>query len=262
MKSISRCSYLLSKHISNFLPLKASSMLMVIFFYSCKNETEILTDEQLGYTFYPLEIGLTKVYKVDSVLYQKSNNIYKDTSHSFLMEVVSDSLRVNNELGYRIEIFHRKTELDNWELIDNRFEFKTKENVTIQENGLNYIKMIFPIQMNKSWDGNIQISQSNEIKLNGEFFQPFKYWNGKSYYYKDIQKSIIIGQMSYDKIVTVEEVDYSDDLNKIFSVKQYAEKVGLVYKEFWLLTNDGSFPEKAWEDKAYYGVILKQTLIQ
>lgn len=233
-----------------------------LFIFSCKDENEILTDEQLGLNYFPLEIGMTKIYKVDSVLYQKSNNIFRDTTHSFLMEVVADSIQINNDMGFRIDVFSRRSENDNWELVDNRFEFKNKLNVTIQDKGLNYIKMIFPVLKNKSWNGNIQIDQSNEIKVNGEFFQPFKYWNGRSYYYKDIQKDLKVGEINYEKVVTVEEVDYTDDINRIFSIHQYAENKGLVYKEFWILTTENTDPSLPWADKALYGVILKQTLIQ
>lgn len=242
--------------------ISSAIICVLLFLSSCGNEDGSLNDYQLGYHFFPLEIGQERIYKTDSIYYQKSNNVFRDTSSSFIREVVADTHRSNGELVYNIEIYYRKDESRAWELIDNSFAIKTKDNVVRQDLGLNYIKMIFPVLKNKSWNGNIQLDQSNEIKLNGEFFQPFKYWNGNSYYYSGFLDNEKIGNTTYKKVVNVEEGDYEDDLNRIYSFSQYAEEVGMVYHEFWLLSTENMDGSISWEDRAHYGVIVIQTLVQ
>ncbi|MCC6816199.1 MAG: hypothetical protein IT267_07305 [Saprospiraceae bacterium] len=242
--------------------LFAAFVLLLIINFSCKEENIILTEEQLGYNYFPVQIGDSKIYKTDSIYFQKSNSIYNDTSTSFTMELVSDTFRRSDgNLVYNISVFNRKDESKDWVLVDNYFIIKTKSNIEKQEDGLNYIKLIFPIRKFVSWNGNIQLSQENQLKINGEFFQPFKYWNGTSYYYKDIQENYSQLNKLYPQVAIVEEIDYDDDLNRIYSEARYALNVGLIYREFWILSTEVINPELSWIEKAQYGIILKQALI-
>ncbi|NOT37532.1 MAG: hypothetical protein HOP11_09160 [Saprospiraceae bacterium] len=251
------------KSLINIEQYKFLLLISSLWIFSCGNEDGALNEFQLGYHYIPLAIGQNIVYQTDSIYYQKSNNVFRDTSRSFIREFVSDTFRnAVGDLVFNVEIYYRKNEAQEWDLIDNSFVTKTKTNVIRQDNGLNYVKMIFPVLKNKSWNGNIQLDQNNELKINGEFFKPFKYWNGNSYYYREISDNLLIGNITYNKVVTVEESDYEDDLNRILSISRYAQDVGLVYRELWILTTENFDLSLPWEERAHYGVILKQTRIQ
>lgn len=232
-------------------------------FMRCQPEKAELTDDQLGYHYFPIRVGLQWKYQCDSILYQRSNGVKGDTVHCEIMEVITDSTRdPEGNPFYNLEIFYRKNETSPWELIDNAFLTVTPSSIIRQDGGLDFIKLVFPVIKNKSWNGNIRISQENMIRLNGEFFKPFAYWSGKSYYYTDILNDVKINDIFYDKILDVEEVNYTDDLNRIYSSVRYAEDVGPVYREFWLLSSDNADPSLPWTVKADFGAIIKMSRIK
>ncbi|MEP7197045.1 MAG: hypothetical protein ABI851_11035 [Saprospiraceae bacterium] len=232
-------------------------------FFSCKNEDEKLTDYQLGYHFYPISIGKSIVYKTDTIMYQKTFGINGDTSTSYIKETVVDSFRDQvGQLVYNVEISYRNNDSLPWDLIDNTFITVTANNILRNDFGFDFIKLVFPVTKNKSWNGNIYLDPETELKFNGEFFKPFSYWNGKSYYYKEISDNQKIGDISYTQTLTVEESDYSEPYNKIYSTVIYALDVGMVYREFWLLNSQNSDLSIPWPNRAEYGAIIKQTRIQ
>ncbi len=249
--------------MNNTLSLQFLILVILTCLLSCNPDNDTLTDEQLGYSFYPIHIGDTWIYDCDSILFQKSIFVKADTTHCQLKETIADSARdIEGNLFYNLEIFYRKNDTDSWQLIDNSFLTVTKTNIIRTEFGLDFIKMVFPVLKNKSWNGNIRISQDNEVKLNGEYFKPFAFWNGRSYYYKNIARDAVIGNIQYLKTAEVEEIDYSDDINRIYSTAIYAEHVGPIYKEFWLLSSENQDPSIPWIEKADYGAIIIQTLIK
>ncbi|MEO6189987.1 MAG: hypothetical protein ABIO44_06120 [Saprospiraceae bacterium] len=247
----------------NFYKVTLYNLIIFIFFTSCNSETSILTDYQLGYHYYPMSLGKSWIYRTDSILYQKSNGQRRDSFRCFIKETAADTFTdPDGNLVYNVEIFYRKRDTLPWELIDNTFITVGSTNIIRNDFGFDFIKLVFPVIKNKSWNGNIRIDQQTEIKLNGEFFRPFNLWNGRTYFYTDILNNQTIGNLFYKKVVNVEEIDFKDDINRIYSTATYAEDVGLVYREFWLLSSDNPDINLPWEEKADYGAIIKQTLIQ
>ncbi len=229
----------------------------------CKEDTSPLNDYQLGYHFYPMKLGDEWIYKTDSILYQKSNNVRRDTVSCYIREVVVDSSQdKQNNRTFRLEKYYRKEIQDPWELIGSSFVTISNTNVVKESFGLDLIVLVFPVLKYKSWNGTIRIQPDNQVKLNGELFMPFRYWNGNSFYYKNILTMQTIDNVPYLKIVEVEEVDYEDDINKILSKAIYAEDIGLVRREFWLLSTENFNTSIPWEDRAEYGAIITQTLIR
>lgn len=259
-------------NIFNELRMKKirNSVYLIIFgiclctLYSCKKETEIIDPNALGAAYYPLTIDKFWIYKVDSINYSKTIGVVVDSSSSYIMELVRDSfLNKENEQVYEIDIFHQRDTGGVWELIDNSFITRNKSNLRKTEFGLDFIRLVFPVQKNKSWDGNILIAKNNSVFINGEPFEPFRYWNGNTYYYKNILKNVLVGEKQYAKVAEVEEINYDNDLyNYIYATAKYAENAGMVYREFWLLKTSIDNPSVGWKQKAERGFILRQTLIQ
>lgn len=232
--------------------------------FSCKEETDPLDLNSLGSAYYPISIDQYWIYQVDSINYSKTIGVKIDSSSSYIMELVRDSfLNKDNEPVYEIDLFYRSDSSKNWELIDNSFITRNNSMLRKTEFGLDFIRLVFPVQKNKSWDGNILISKNNSVFINGEPFEPFRYWNGNTYYYKNLLKNVTIGKSTYPKVAEVEEINYDNDLyNYIFAEAKYAENVGMIYREFWLLKTSIDNPSVGWKQKAERGFILRQTLIE
>ena len=244
----------------NYRALSVGLISLSCWWMQCAPEDGRLPDDEIGYNYYPVRVGQTWTYDCDSILYQRSNGIKGDTIRCQIMESITDSSTdPDGHPFFLVEIFYRRNDTIPWELVDNSFITVSRTNIIRQDQGLDFIKMVFPVAKNKSWNGNIRISQENQVRLNGEYFKPFAYWNGKSYYYKDVLGELTINRITYKKALQVEEVDYTDDINRIYSTVTYAENIGPVYREFWLLSSDNPDPSAPWTEKADYGAIIIMT---
>lgn len=228
---------------------------------SCsKNEIEELDPSKFGYDYYPVEIGKRWVYQTDSIVYSQKATIEIDSTSSFIREEVVDSFRDSeNKLAYRLDVFFTRDTNLGWDLISSSFVSKDDTQLRKTENGLEYIKLVFPVRRNKSWSGNNRIAPKTELVINGERLEPFVVeWN-YSYDYLDLAETV--SNAFYDKVCKVTEVDDENALEKRYSEVKYAKGVGMIYKEQWILDTqifDNSIP---FIDKAQKGMILKQYLI-
>lgn len=235
-------------------------MISTLGFYSCESKTEVIDDVDLGYDYQPLTLGKYWEYKMDSILYDTLRMTTRDTTTSYYKEEIKDSSRnTYGDLVYSVDVFYRKNLSDGWDLIGSNFFIKDAYQLTKVEAGLRFIKLIFPAQLNRFWNGNSQINDNTIIKIKGEEFEAYKNWK---YYYSLFNASEKILNVTYNKTCTVQEADDENKYEKRFSLVKYAFNVGMIYREQKFLATelyDGKIP---FEDRAQRGVIVKQYLIK
>ena len=114
--------------------------------WSCqKSETESFEIED-GRSYFPLEIGRSWEYTVDSILYDPTaNGTLVDSSKTLVREVIVDTLiLVDNSVSYIFERFERADEGAPWQ-IKRVWSMRRTENQALRvEDNLQFIKMIFP----------------------------------------------------------------------------------------------------------------------
>jgi hypothetical protein len=246
--------------IQNYFKLFYLFALAIVFNACSKNETEVLDPNTFGYDYYPVEIGKQWIYQTDSIVYSKKVSIEIDTTVSYMMEEVKDTFRNSeNKLVYRLDVFYTRDTTQAWELISSSFIQKDSLQLHKIENGLDYIRLVFPVRKFISWEGNIRIDSKTEFVINGESLKPFV--DDWSYSYDYVDQPEIVGTVFYSKVTKVEEMDEENLLEKRYSESKYAKGVGMVYKEQWILDTqitDNSIP---FEKRAEKGMILRQTLI-
>lgn len=224
-----------------------------------KNETEQLDDIQMGYNYFPVQIGNEWVYQTDSIIYSLQALVQIDSSRSFIREVVVDTFRdAVDQLIYRLNVFYAKDTSLGWDLINSSFIESNKLHLIKKENGLSFVRLVFPVLTNKAWDGNSMIQAKTNIVIKGELLEAYDDWY---YRYKYIDKSEFIGVKSFDKVCKVLEVDNEDIISKRYSEARYARDVGMVYRELWILDTQNTDLNKSFRDRAEKGFILKQTLV-
>jgi len=120
--------------------------------FSC-SETLAPEPDQVGFNYFPLEIGDFQTYQVQKIEY--SLFAVTDTSHYQLKQVVVDTFSTQNELNYILHRFSRESTLDKWQLDSVWTTRRTQNHAVVVENNIPYVKMVFPIRQNKVWDGNL-----------------------------------------------------------------------------------------------------------
>jgi hypothetical protein len=189
-------------------------LIIAVAIYACSSENLEITSERLGIAYFPLESGNFRVYEISEVLY---NTQGKDKLSYFLKEKVLDSFE-NFEGGesFRIERSVKLNADDPWQL-DSIWSARRNDQLAVMvENNIPFVKLVFPLEEDKSWDGNI---------LNERDQDDYTMTQVKRVYDDSL------GNV-YDRTVTIVQEENRDPIVQTNLRKEiYAENIGLVYKE-------------------------------
>lgn len=245
---------------SDFHRLACLFMILLALSSCTKNETEVIDTSTFGYDYFPVTIGKRWIYQTDSIVYTQKIGTQIDSSKTYQLEEVVDTFRNSeNQLVYRLDISYAKDTAQDWVLISSYFIQKDQLEFHKIENGLDYIKLVFPLRKYKSWYGNIRISSKTEFNIRGESLRPFtENWY---YSYDYLDKPEYIGGKFYDKVSRVTEEDDENLLEKRYSVAKYAKGIGMIYKELWILDTQNTNNSIPFKDRAAKGMILRQALV-
>lgn len=253
------------------LPRTLLFTLLLLSAFACSDRETInpkpFDASQLEY--FPLQSGKYIIYQVDSLVFDPapSGGIARDSSRTFVMEMLTDSLTDNNgQLQYILERYERKQDSEPW-----MFKFAgtlsraNGQGVQTEQN-FRFLKMLFPMDKRSQWDGNLWIDKNREIEIAGERMQPFIHW---SYAVDSIDVPIEMGGFRFDSTLVITEADNDNVIEKRFSRAWYAKNIGLVKREQWILDSQycNQIPAPAdcasrpWELKAERGYILRQVII-
>jgi hypothetical protein len=186
-------------------------------FISCKNHDA--TQEDLGYTYFPITEGTYSIFSVVDTVFQGINSgIVVDTSSSyFIKEEIHAPITVDDETRYEVYRYY-SSDVNTWKDQPDSVwtEFNTNGKIVRVENNIRYVKLIFPLTVGATWNGNIantnpQLAQTYTMT---NVFRPFSY-----------------GSYNYPKTVSVIQYSDSSAIASDFSIEVYADNIGLVYKE-------------------------------
>lgn len=101
------------------------------------------------------------------------------------------------------------------------------------EENLRFIKMDFPVLLNKSWKGNSLINSDSTLLY-------LKDWD---YEYTEVNTMTTVDTMQFDSIVTVTQLNEQNAIEKLIFLEKYARSVGMIYKEQQNIeTQPGQYP--------------------
>jgi len=183
-----------------------------ILFYSCKHENEV--PAEVGYNYFPSNIGHWVLYQVDSIYYDDFSHQIKEY-HFLLKEVVESSYLDNqNRLTQRIERY-KKIDTLPFVLYDVWVSNLTSSTAEKVEENIRYIKLQFPIIDDQIWNGNA-FNNLDELE----------------YKYDNLSELYNVNGVNYDTTVTVLQKMENYLTQESNQVEVYAKNIGLIYKRF------------------------------
>jgi hypothetical protein len=209
---------ILRKNIS--VGLFSSILIVGILFYnSCQKET--LPPVDLFHEYFPLVVGKSIVYEIDSIVYDDFTGTI-DTFNYFVKELVeSEFIDADEAPSYRLERFIRYDEEQDWSIkniwkarIQTANALKTEENIT-------YIKLIFPPENNRTWDGNA-----------------YNVMSSQNYRYTNIHSPYTINNLVLDSTITVIQKELETIISEDYQIEVFAKHIGLVYKKYVALEKE------------------------
>lgn len=246
-----------------------------VFLFTCNENTDTqdLTVVK-GFNYYPIEVGKYITYQLDSIIYGRpplcEYPFIRDTFSHQLKEEVVDTFEDNTgTLNFIVERYLRKDESEPWVVVDVWNTKMSDTQVERVEENLRFIKLVFPVSDNVSWNGNA-FFQDTSVVVGAEVIDFYQHWSAE-YEYENIDQPEEINGITFDSVMTVVQSAASENLvAHRSSIEKYARGVGLVYKEMLILdssccidANGGltACIDLPWELKGEKGLILRQKVI-
>ncbi len=188
-------------------------ILFALSVFGC-SETRDINPDAYGTDYFPLKVGQFAIYQVEGVEYINSRDSVEFSYQ--LKESITESFEdLESGISYKILREKRENENEEWKIDSVWSARKDGLRAIKTENNVPYIRLVFPFQENKTWNGN---------GLNNK--QP------DDYEMIDVGKPYA-GIFSYfDRTVTVIIDLIPDRFVQYISKKEvYSQHTGLVYKE-------------------------------
>lgn len=210
---------------------------VILFFisgiYSCKKDSET-TPPDLGYEYFPDDVGKYIIYEVDSIGYDDFLPSPPDTTRYLLKEFV-ESIFIDNSgrPTMRIErykkMYNPSVPYDSlpWILSDIWTANRTATTSEKVEENIRYIKLVFPVAKGKEWNGNV-----------------FNTLGQKEYEMTSIDKPATIGGLLFDSVITVTQYLQKTFIDTIIEEEKFAKHIGLIYKKQDSIYTGGTNPVK------------------
>ncbi len=201
------------------------SFFVVSLFFSCKKEKDVVID--IGYNYFPDQVGRFVVYDVDSTYYDDSNidvithtapkYVYKFQIKEKIESIFNDNLnRPTIRLERYVKYYNSAIPYNQmtWTLRNVWTENKTKTTAEKVEENIRFVKLAFPVNSSQNWNGN---AQNTNAALN--------------YSYSSIDVPLTLGLLAFDSTLQVNQQDETTLIDKKLSIEKYARKAGLIYKQ-------------------------------
>lgn len=187
-------------------------LLLLPFLPACNNQVQNI---DIGYTYFPTELGRYYVYQVDSVFVDCQFGV-RDTFHYQVKEYFDTLFTdLEGDPAIRIERYKRTDALDAWSISDVWSVKKLSARVEKVEENVRYVKLTFPILQGAAWDGNAYNYITN--------------W-GYDYTYDEPDVALTVGPYSFDSTVTVFQKVDSSLIYKRYYTETFARNVGMIKK--------------------------------
>jgi hypothetical protein len=187
------------------------SILLIV--SSCSTSTVEPDARSLGYNYFPLEKGHFAMYQVEETEYRLTAAPLTRTYQ--VKEVIAEEFTdLSNEEAFKIMRYSRQHATDAWAL-DSIWVAKRTVNRAIRtENNTSFVKLVFPVNENQTWNGNV-----------------LNHLGKDEYQLTKVNKPYTLSGQQYTRTATVVQVNDSSACNMRRIYEVYAETVGLIYKE-------------------------------
>ncbi len=239
--------------------LQTSAILLL----ACADPIEFFDPEE----YFPLEVGMTWIYEVDSVIYDLTDTgLTRDSSTIQQRWHVVSSREFEGAMIFNIILSNRSSASDDWN--DTGVVVLERGTDVIRNDGnLSFVLWDGPLQLGSSWNGNRRFADDIELTIAGEVIKPYQDWS----YTCTADRAI--APINYDvgeQVIEIIQTDADFVIERRYSRELYARDLGLVYREQQILdtqcralgSGDITLCDGIeWPDKAEKGWYTRYSLI-
>jgi len=210
------------------LSLLFTALFLGLLVWGCSSSSLSPSDVKSAESYYPLEKGNFIIYDVVETDYT-----FVDGTKNFLYqlkETVKDTLTLQDgQLAYKLERYTRTdTTQDIWDFDSLWVAYKTASQAIKYESNVPYVKMVFPLKLNTTWNGNQLNNNSPDIS---ESWKVVKYGTPTT-----------INGVGFNRTIDIIHRSDSSCRGKFHKEEIYADGIGLVYRAYINYTYEETDP--------------------
>ncbi len=189
-------------------------VLTLSFFAGCKKDSD-LPPTDMGYRYYPIQPGHWISYQVDSIAWDDFTATVDTFQFQIMERFESEFIDDQGRNSIRIERYKRDGDTSSWAIKDVWYSCRTTTTVEKTEENIRLLKMIFPIEDHKQWNGNI-----------------YNTLEAQDYEYTDVHTPMQYGSFHFDSTTRVLQREEYTQISENLEEEVFATGVGLVYKRY------------------------------
>ena len=220
----------------------------IALFFSCDNTNTPVPIEpsSIDYGYFPIDTGKWITYDVIEIDIDAAINKF-DTIRYQLKEYFESEFQDNTgNNSIRIERYVRNSNTLPWNIKNVWTASLLKTSAQKVEDNIRYVKLVFPVKLDLSWNGNIYNSDSDDSEDN--------------YTITVLDSSENVNTFLFDSVLTVTQADKQSLIDRIYKIEKYAKNIGLIYKKEIDIYSDTVDPNTDIMDRITYGTIYEQTI--
>ncbi len=217
-------------------------------FWSACQETDLEPIPVVyNYSYFPMDSGAWREFEVTTIVIDKPSNVF-DTSRYYLLERWAGwTLGASYDSVMKLERFTKIAPNQSWNILSVwQSSILNQEAIQVEEN-IRYVKLNFPVQLNKEWNGN----RYNRLDTLNKY----------NYKIKTIDTPYSMNNLLFDSVLTVVQKEKSSAIDKIYFEEKFAVGIGLIEKvqtDVYSKDVDQTVPI---EERITKGMIYHQKLI-
>ena len=178
-----------------------------------------------------MEKGHFIVYDVDSIIFNDFTKTIDTFSLQLKDEIGDEFTDDEGRTSYYVNRYRRATKNAPWEV--DHIYYITQDNFKLEwkEDNLRFIKMVYPVKLNKKWKGNTYLPTQTNTEIS--------WMDDWDYQYDDVLVSFNTSSKSYKNCHIINHADFTEgspENPNAFSARTYSKEVfsknvGMVYRE-------------------------------
>ena len=219
-------------------------LLLLLLLNACTEENEDYFASQ-DFTYYPIELGKYNQYDVTEINIDAPSEVY-DTSQYQLKELIGGTYIDNvGRKAYMFVRYKRPHDSAVWSLSDVWSVQINNHRLFLTEENIEYVKIYFPADLQKSWDGNA-----------------YNTLDPMEYEVTGVDEVLQVNGHMFDSVLTVTQKADSSLIHKDYRIEQFARDTGLIYKEITTINSQEIEPGVPLEERITTGSIFRQTFVK
>lgn len=187
-------------------------LLGFLLFVQCSESSLQPDPSRLGFDYFPLQVGTYRIYDVEEVNYTVTEEF--ESNYELRESVVRKEIDLSGDSIFVLHR-HKRLEGEDWVLDSIWTARHESTRAVLVENNIPFVKMVFPIQNDSIWDGNILNIRNTD-------------W----YRYDLTRADTLLNGIAYSDIVKVIQSDAGEDiLGRDDRIEIYSRGIGLLIKE-------------------------------